>query len=96
MLPPIQRSHLLQDSVKPDALETIKALRSRSIEVSILTGDNSSEADRISQELGIPVAASGATPDEKLRHVKMLQQKGHKVIMVRSLFCMSYNPRWFL
>lgn len=43
------------------------------------------EACRISKQLGVPVMASSAMPAVKLSHIKDLQDKGHKVAMVRSL-----------
>lgn len=73
---------ILQDTVRHDAKETVDALKKHSIQVSVLTGDTSAEACRVSQELGIPVMASCATPDTKLQHVRRLQSNGHKVMMV--------------
>lgn len=73
---------VLQDTVRTDAKSTIDDLKKRGLEVSMLTGDNAQEAARISQQLGISVTASAATPDVKLEHVKELQRKGRKVIMV--------------
>lgn len=71
-----------QDTIRRDAKATIDALKVRSIQVSMLTGDNAAEASRISQHLGIPVTASCATPEMKLKHIKKLQDDGHKVMMV--------------
>jgi P-type E1-E2 ATPase len=48
----------------------------------MLTGDTQQEASRISQELGIILTASSATPEVKLQHIKNLQSRGHKVMMV--------------
>ena len=48
-----------------------------------LTGDKAGEAERISQQLGIPVLAASATPQKKLEYIKDLQEQGHKVAMVR-------------
>ncbi|KAJ9143435.1 Heavy metal translocatin [Pleurostoma richardsiae] len=75
-------SFVLQDALRPDAEATVSALKARSLKVTMLTGDNPSEARRISQQLGIEVLASSATPAAKLNHVKALQQKGHKVLMI--------------
>lgn len=76
-------SLILQDTVRYDAKETVDALKALSIQVSVLTGDNATEACRVSKELGIPVAASCATPEMKLQHVRGLQEQGYKVMMVR-------------
>lgn len=69
---------------RSDAKSTIDALKAKNLAVSMLTGDNEAEASRISRELDIPVAASCATPGVKLNHIRGLQKKGHKVLMVCS------------
>lgn len=75
-------SLILQDTVRYDAKDTVDALKALSVQVSVLTGDNATEACRVSKELGIPVAGSCATPEMKLKHVQTLQEQGHKVMMV--------------
>ena len=75
-------SILLQDTLRTDAIGTIDGLKARGLSVSILTGDNADEAQRISERLGIPVLASSATPSTKLEYIKSLQAAGHKVAMV--------------
>ncbi|KAJ5204616.1 heavy metal translocatin [Penicillium cinerascens] len=75
-------SIILQDTVRHDAKETVLALQERGLHVSLLTGDHDAEASRVSAELGIPVAASCATPDMKLDYLKKLQDEGHKFMMV--------------
>ncbi|KAF2797471.1 heavy metal translocatin, partial [Melanomma pulvis-pyrius CBS 109.77] len=78
----IAASIVLQDVVRPDAKLTIDALKAQGLEVSMLTGDQPIEASRISKELGIPVLDSAATPEAKLRHIKTIQAKGGKVLMI--------------
>ncbi|KAK5242733.1 hypothetical protein LTR20_003682 [Exophiala xenobiotica] len=72
----------LKDTVRMDAKDTIDALKTRGLELAMLTGDTPEEASRISQELGIPVLASSAMPHKKLDHIKNLQSKGHVVAML--------------
>lgn len=62
--------------------EEVNGLKARGLSFSILTGDNAAEAQRISEQLGIPVLASSATPSTKLEYIKSLQAAGHKVAMV--------------
>lgn len=83
---------LSQDVIRPDAKTTIDTLKARGLACSMLTGDQPTEACRISKELGIEVLDSAATPDIKLSHIKSIQKKGGKVLMVRflSLFYPSY------
>ncbi|KAF2114273.1 hypothetical protein BDV96DRAFT_647739 [Lophiotrema nucula] len=78
----IAASMILQDVVRPDARSTIDALKSLDLECSMLTGDQPAEASRISQELGIKVLDSAATPDVKLQHIRSIQHKGGKVLMI--------------
>lgn len=78
----IAASMVLQDVIRPDAKITIDALKTQGLIVSMLTGDQSAEACRISKELGIPVTGSAATPDVKVNHIKSIQEKGGKVLMV--------------
>ncbi|KAF2635182.1 heavy metal translocatin [Massarina eburnea CBS 473.64] len=78
----IAASMVLNDVVRPDAKATIDALKSQGLQLSMLTGDQPAEACRISKELGIPVLDSAATPDVKLEHIKSIQDKGGKVLMI--------------
>jgi cation transport ATPase len=47
-----------------------------------LTGDTATEASRISSTLNIPVLGSRALPTDKMEHIKALQLRDHRVVMV--------------
>ena len=72
----------IADAVRPTAIDAIKALRARGVEVAMLTGDNKGTADRIAKGLGIDVVLADVLPGDKASKVKELQAQGKKVGMV--------------
>lgn len=72
----------IADAVRPTAVETVKALRARGVEVAMLTGDNQGTAARIAKTLGIDRVFANVLPGDKASKVKELQAQGKKVGMV--------------
>ena len=72
----------IADAVRPTAIEAIKALRARGVEVVMLTGDNQGTAERIAKGLGIETVLADVLPGDKASKVKELQGHGKKVGMV--------------
>lgn len=72
----------IADAVRPTAIEAIKALRARGVEVVMLTGDNQGTAERIAKSLGIDRVFADVLPGDKASKVKELQAQGKKVGMV--------------
>jgi Cu2+-exporting ATPase len=72
----------IADAVRPTAVEAIKALRARGVEVAMLTGDNQGTAERIAKSLGIDRVFANVLPGDKASKVKELQAQGKKVGMV--------------
>jgi Cu2+-exporting ATPase len=72
----------IADAVRPTAVEAIKALRGRGVEVAMLTGDNQGTADRIAKSLGIDTVFANVLPGDKAGKVTELQSQGKKVGMV--------------
>ncbi len=70
-----------EDALRKEALEVISFLKSRGIRVFMITGDKEEKARQLAQSLGIDYIAQ-ATPEEKLRKVKELKEKGLRVGMV--------------
>ena len=72
----------IADAVRPTAIEAIKALRARGLDVVMLTGDNQATAERIAKGLGIETVLADVLPADKASKVKELQAQGKKVGMV--------------
>lgn len=70
------------DKVRAESSAVIQAVSERGITVELLTGDSSGQASRIAQLLGIERLIAGVSPQEKLDHVRALQDNGAIVCMV--------------
>ena len=70
------------DTVKPTSREAIAKMRSMGLKVIMLTGDNAATAEAIRQQVGMDEAIAQVLPQDKERHVRLLQEKGHLVAMV--------------
>ena len=57
-------------------------MRSMGLKVVMLTGDNAATAEAIRQQVGLDEAIAQVLPQDKERHVRLLQEKGHVVAMV--------------
>ncbi len=69
------------DAIKPEAKEAVRNLHALGIKVTMLTGDNKQTALAIAKEVGIDTVVAEVLPQEKLTHVKELQNQGHIVAM---------------
>ncbi|MDX2171107.1 MAG: heavy metal translocating P-type ATPase [Deltaproteobacteria bacterium] len=72
----------LEDTTRREAPRAVRALRQRGVVVQLLSGDPSPAVTRLAERLGIDVAVRGASPEDKLRHVRALQARGAVVLMV--------------
>ena len=70
------------DSVKPEAAEAVREMKSMGLSVVMLTGDGEREARAIAEEVGVPEFRAGLLPVEKEKEVQRLQSKGRVVAMV--------------
>ena len=72
------------DEVKPTSKAAIEALRRLGVRAVMLTGDNRTTAEAIGRGVGLSSDAviADVLPADKERHVRELQDKGHKVAMV--------------
>ncbi|MBE6630478.1 MAG: cation-translocating P-type ATPase [Ruminococcaceae bacterium] len=70
------------DRLRPEAPESIEALRAEGVKKTVmLTGDKSEAAERIRAEAGIDEAFAGLLPEDKLERVKAIRAEGGTVVV---------------
>ena len=72
----------LEDRVRPEAREAVERLHELGISVAMITGDGRQVAEAVAAELGIDEVFAEVLPEDKERHVRELQERGHRVAMV--------------
>jgi Cu+-exporting ATPase len=70
------------DTLKPGAVEVVRALRRLGVEVIMLTGDNRTTAEAIAREAGIERVLAEVRPEQKAAEIRGLQEAGRTVAMV--------------
>ena len=70
------------DVVRPEAAAAIAALRRMGLHTVLLTGDSASVAEKVAAAIGVNAVHAELLPEQKLDHVKALQESGRKVVMV--------------
>ncbi|WP_163558575.1 heavy metal translocating P-type ATPase [Halomonas sp. NO4] len=72
----------LHDRLRDDAAATIAALTERGIAVELLSGDTRAAVASLASQLDIATWRAGASPEEKLDHIRKRQAAGETVAMV--------------
>ncbi|MFO7705176.1 MAG: heavy metal translocating P-type ATPase [Halopseudomonas sp.] len=70
------------DTLKPEALDTIKQLRALNIDSWLISGDSQAAAQAVGEQLGIRHIEAQVLPEDKARHVQALRAQGHVVAMI--------------
>jgi len=70
------------DTLKPHAVQAVRALRDMGIEVIMMTGDNARTAQAIARQAGIDRVIAEVLPRQKAERVRELQAQGKVVAMV--------------
>ncbi len=70
------------DAVRPESKEAISRLKETGIRVAMITGDSEETAKRVAGELGLDEYFARVLPEDKVKKVKDLQNRGFKVAMV--------------
>jgi len=69
------------DTVRPEAPDTVAALRRMGLRVLMLTGDRPETAQAVARAVGIDEVRARVRPDDKAAVVRELQAKGARVVM---------------
>ncbi|MGH2511269.1 MAG: heavy metal translocating P-type ATPase, partial [Candidatus Limnocylindrales bacterium] len=72
----------LEDQIRPESVEAIRALHALGIKVAMITGDSQAVADSVARRLGIDEVAAQVLPADKAAAVRRFQAGGRKVAMV--------------
>ncbi len=72
----------LEDAVRPESRQAVKALQDRGIKVAMITGDARQVARAVGEELNIDEVFAEVLPADKDKKVAELQSRGLKVAMV--------------
>ncbi len=72
---------VFKDCINENTLETINVLKSRGIDIYMITGDNEKSAKKLATQLGIKYYAN-VLPNQKAEIVKQFQSEGHCVCYV--------------
>ncbi len=72
----------LADTLRPDAADTIAAVKETGIVPVLLTGDHENAARHIAEQLGIAQVQAECLPEDKLRILKTFQDGGEPVCMI--------------
>ena len=72
----------LGDRVRPDMGDTVDILKSRGLEVHLVSGDAPAATAHVARQLGVHRFKGGALPADKVEWVRDLQRAGHRVGMV--------------
>src|SRR3954468_22150 len=73
---------VVRQSLRPDAVETVAALRARGLDLVILSGDRPEAVRPIAARLGISDWRGGLKPAEKIVAIEALKREGRHVLMV--------------
>jgi heavy metal translocating P-type ATPase len=75
-------SLLIADTLRPEAIDAVRALKSMGMNTILLTGDSAPVATAIAKSLGVDQVESELSPADKLNYVQRLAAEEKKVVMV--------------
>ena len=78
--PPVRFA--FEDQLRSDASDVIAALKARSIDVLLISGDRTPAVAQVAAAVGIDQWTAAATPADKVAHLTALTEAGRKVMMV--------------
>lgn len=72
----------LSDTLREDAVETIRQIKACGVSPLLLTGDHDNAARYMATKLGIDEVRANCLPDDKLKEIDRYQQKDEPVCMI--------------
>ncbi len=72
----------IRDQLREDAANCILALQKKGFIVELLSGDYQNNVAALAKHLGIKIYRGEASPEDKLNHIKALQNNGERIIML--------------
>jgi len=75
-------SLLVEDMLRPEAVEAVSVLRAMGLDVLLLTGDGRAVAEKVARQLAVPDFEAEMLPEQKLARVRQLISAGKRVAMV--------------
>jgi Cd2+/Zn2+-exporting ATPase/Cu+-exporting ATPase len=72
----------IEDTLRPEAVRAMAALRTMGLRTVLLTGDTEAIAQAVGKRLGLDEVHAGLLPDEKVAKIKALRSAGRRVAMV--------------
>jgi P-type Cu2+ transporter len=72
----------IRQSLRPDAIEVVQALRQRGFDLMILSGDRPEAVGPVAERLGITQWQAALKPVEKIAVIEQLKAQGRRVLMV--------------
>jgi len=73
---------VLSDGLRPQARELVGQLKAAGVQVTILSGDTADTVAHVAAEAGIESWQAALRPEDKLKALRELQQRGNVVAMV--------------
>jgi Cu2+-exporting ATPase len=70
------------ETPRPEAASTLRALEAMGLRIRILSGDGRASVSQLASDLKVNNAMGACSPEEKLKQVKHEQAAGHRVAMV--------------
>lgn len=71
-----------RDTIREEARDFVKKIRSLGIKIIMLTGDNEEVAESIAKDIGISEFRARISPEEKAKHVEHIKKQGYRVAMI--------------
>lgn len=72
----------LSDTIREDSIKAIEGFKKLGKKTVMLTGDNSGAAKSVGEKTGIDLVVSDLLPAHKEKEIRLLQEKGEKVVFI--------------